>query len=1111
MKRFLNPRVYIALGLVSLAASVLLASAALGLFPDREAAIRDGRITHAEALAGGSIALIVSGDRASLYSLLKFVIKRNPDIESVAVRAADGNILAAAGEHEAYWNGTTRGAVSDTQMKMPIMDGSKRWGQLELRYRPIRPAGLAGLLASPLLRLIAFVIVAGFLPFYFYLGRVLKHLDPSRAVPGRVRAALDTLTEGLLVVDRKQNIVLANEAFANFVGRTPESLVGLQASSLEWLASDGATLPKSDMPWDRALDSGELQSNEFVGLADSNGKIHTFIVNCAPVLSAGGKAGGALVSLDDVTQLEENKVELGKAKEKAEAANRAKSDFLANMSHDIRTPMNAILGFTELLRRGYSKSEKDARKYLETIHSSSKHLLDLINDILDLSKVEAGALDLERITCAPNLLVREVITVLRVKAREKEIFLEFAAEGEIPATIQSDPTYLRRIITNLVGNSLKFTESGGVRVTLKLVDTGGKPQLSFDITDTGIGISPERMDSMFDPFTQADSSVTRKFGGTGLGLTISRRFARAMGGDIVATSVPGEGSTFTVTVDTGSLTGVNMLSPDEATNEDAVADQDEQIRWQFPSASVLVVDDGPENRELVALILADSGLTVEQAENGQVGVDMARAQHFDLILMDMQMPVMDGYTATRTLRDDGLKIPIIALTANVMKEAEIMVMEAGCSGIQAKPINIDLLLQTLADLLGGERVEASEQEAANASGYSATTAPNDPLATLLPSQHSEQQPAGSPIRSRLASIERLWPAVHKFSQRLGEQISALDRAQDAGDFNEIESVAHWLKGAAGTVGYDAFTEPAIRLKQFADASDAQACAEVLAQLHNMAARLEIPGDEPAQPTQSGSTATTSPPEDQPMGSTAPIVSKLAGNIRLVPAVRRFAGRLDEQLGVLDQVARNEDFEEIAALAHWLKGAAGTVGYDAFTEPAIRLEQAAKALDARGCAEELVELHQMAARLVVPGDEPAEPTALASQTQLSSEALAASTAMVFPPDESIISSAPIVSRLAGNKRLVPAVRRFAGRLDEQLGVLDQAVLNHEFVEIAALAHWLKGAAGTVGYDVFTEFAAKLEQQAKAEAESQIHPLVSEIHSLAQRLVVPDDIDDEKFVA
>jgi PAS domain S-box-containing protein len=975
MRRFLNPRFYIALGLVSLAASVLLASSALGLFPDREEAIRAGRISLAEALAGGSIGMIVNDDRASLYSLLKFAINRNPDIKSAAVRAGDGILLATAGDHETYWNATTRGAVSDTQVKMPILDGSKRWGQLELRYLPLRASGLAGLAESPLLRMIAFVMFAGFVPFYFYLGRVLKHLDPSRAVPGRVRAALDTLTEGLLVVDRKQNIVLANEAFATFVGRAPEDLVGTQASSLSWLASDGAELPKIDMPWDRALGTGELQSNEFVGLADTNGKTHTFIVNCAPVLSAGGKAGGALVSLDDVTQLEENKVELGKAKEKAEAANQAKSDFLANMSHDIRTPMNAILGFTELLRRGYSKSEKDARKYLETIHSSSKHLLDLINDILDLSKVEAGALDLERITCAPHLLVREVITVLRVKAREKDISLGFTAEDELPATIQSDPTYLRRIITNLVGNSLKFTETGGVNVTLRLIETDGKPQLSIAISDTGIGISPERMDSMFDPFTQEDSSVTRKFGGTGLGLTISRRFARAMGGDIVASSVPGEGSTFTVTIDTGSLAGVNMLSPEEATNEDEVADQIEQVRWQFPPANVLVVDDGPENRELVALILGDSGLRVAQAENGKIGVDMARAQNFDLILMDMQMPVMDGYTATRTLREDGSKIPIIALTANVMKEAEQKVMDAGCSGIQAKPINIDLLLQTLADLLGGKRIERSAQEQATSSAFTGITASGDAVMQDSAEHQSKAQATSTPIRSRLANVARLRPAVRKFSQRLDEQVSALDRAQEAGDFSELASIAHWLKGAAGTVGYDDFTEPAIQLENSSKASDAQGCAETLAQLHEMAARLEAPGDEPAEPTQiasqtqlgSGAVAASNAMEFSPNGSTEPIVSRLAGNKRLIPAVRRFTGRLDEQLCTLEQAVRNNEFAEIAALAHWLKGAAGTVGYDDFTKPAMQLEQHAKAEDASQILPLVSEIRALSQRIEVPDD------------------------------------------------------------------------------------------------------------------------------------------------
>ncbi len=965
MTRLLNTRVYIAVGLASLVATLLLAAAALGLFPDREAAIRDGRVSLGEALAAGSIAIIAQGDRAALHSFLRFAMQRNPEIESAAVRSIDENLLASVGVHDSQWVKMAGESVSHTQLQVPIMDGSQRWGQLELRYRPIRPAGLAGLWSNPLLQLTVFIGLAGIVAFYLYLGRVLKHLDPSRAVPARVRAALDTLTEGLLVIDRKRNIVLANEAFASFVGRTPESMVGSKASSLPWLDENGVSLTEGAVPWDRALTTGKLQNNAMVRLADAFGKTHTFIVNCAPVLGARGKAGGVLVSLDDVTQLEENKIELGKAKEKAEAASRAKSEFLANMSHDIRTPMNAILGFTELLRRGYGKKETDARKYLETIHSSGKHLLDLINDILDLSKVEAGALEVEQIACAPHLLIHEVVTVLGVKARQKDITLEFNAQGKVPATIHSDPTYLRRIVTNLAGNAIKFTETGGVKLTLRLIEANGRPQIAIDVADTGIGIAPDRLESMFDPFSQADSSVTRRFGGTGLGLTISRRLARAMGGNIVATSEPGCGSTFTVTVDTGSLAGIRMLSPEEVIAESISGESAEQTRWRFPPARVLVVDDGPENRELLKLILGDSGLQVEEAGNGQEALDKARQQRFDLILMDMQMPVMDGFTATRTLRAEGTNIPIIALTANAMKDSEREVLDAGCSGIQTKPINIDGLMQALAQLLDGKRIEDGSRLQASAGAVAAQPSTLQPVA-----EHAD----AGPIRSRLAGVARLRPAVRKFADRLNEQLPLFERARHASDFKELAALAHWLRGAAGTVGYDAFAAPATMLEQQARAGDAAGCASALGRIQEMALRLVVPSEDyvasaaPAVETTQSSPSETSPGDDRP------VVSRLAQNRRLVPAVRRFAGRLEEQLGAFNEAARDRDFAQLAELAHWLKGAAGTVGYDDFTRPAEELEQLAKTEAVSEIQVKLSEIQSLANRLAVP-DEAGEPKVL----------------------------------------------------------------------------------------------------------------------------------------
>jgi signal transduction histidine kinase/DNA-binding NarL/FixJ family response regulator len=634
------------------------------------------------------------------------------------------------------------------------------------------------------------------------------------------------------VIDRRQNVVLANEAIARLLGTTSDALIGTQVSKLAWLGTDGSPVEAEHHPWVQSLSGGTPPSNATIGLRDGESRLRTFIVNCAPVLGAKGRAAGVFISLDDVTQLEENKAELGKAKERAEAANQAKSDFLANMSHDIRTPMNAILGFTELLKRGYGKNGLEARKYLDTIHSSGKHLLELINDILDLSKIEAGHLEVEALTCSPHAIALEVVTVLGVRAREKGVGLELRAEGRIPESITSDPTCLRRIVTNLVGNAIKFTERGAVTVVLRFTSEAGTARLAIDVRDTGIGIAADKLDSVFESFTQADSSVTRRFGGTGLGLTISKRFARALGGDIVVSSEFGKGSTFTVTVDPGVLEGVRMLAQTELAVEPHAVGAGEDARWRFPPARVLVVDDGPENRELLRLVLTETGLQMEEAENGKMALEKSRAAPFDLVLMDMQMPVMDGFTATRHMREDGMKMPIFALTANAMKGAEKDVTEAGCSGILTKPIDIDQLMETLAALLGGTRIAhgamASQARPAD------TTEPSAPVTTAM---------EGPPVRSRLASNRRLRPAVRKFAGRLAEQMAAFEQAYSASDFTQLAQLGHWLKGAAGTVGYDDFTEPAMRLEDAARDGDLRDLGAAMAALRDLTARLEVPPED----------------------------------------------------------------------------------------------------------------------------------------------------------------------------------------------------------------------------------------------------------------------------
>ncbi len=389
-------------------------------------------------------------------------------------------------------------------------------------------------------------------------------------------------------------------------------------------------------------------------------------------------------------------------REQAEAASMAKSEFLANMSHEIRTPMTAILGYTELLADESLPADAPWReRTVSTIRRNGEHLLAIINDILDISTIEAGKMTLEPRAVSPLAVIQQVATLLTPRASEHGIELKTNLHDSVATTVRTDPVRLRQIVMNLVGNAIKFTEHGSVTISGYAVESIGGRELVIDVTDTGIGMSPKQVGRLFGAFTQADTSTTRRFGGTGLGLRISRRLAQLLGGDVTVTSSPGVGSRFSLRIaaaraDADTAATPNLAAAGVVAGEPARPATVGTVAAGAPLAGrrILLVDDGVDNQRLIGFHLKRAGADVMIAEHGKQALEMVAAgPAFDLILMDMQMPVMDGYTAVAELRRQGLTTPVIALTAHAMSGDREKCIQAGCSKYATKPVDRVALIE----------------------------------------------------------------------------------------------------------------------------------------------------------------------------------------------------------------------------------------------------------------------------------------------------------------------------------------------------------------------------------------------------------------------------------
>ena len=814
----LSTRFYIALALSSIVTCLLVIGLAFQVLPDRRA----DQIRNMNLLADNlstSLSVLVASNR---YNEMATVAQSMMAAETPSPRGA----LVRHGERRVLYTPDDFDESATESLSRAVYQGGSMWAAIEIDFNPMA-FNVAGLFSVSHVHLqVAAVSALCFLIFYTFLGRVLKQLDPSQAIPERVQSTFDALVECLMLLDKHGEIRMVNQSLEALSGRSSDTLLGQPSTSITWRNEAGEAVAAPDLPW---ANTAKPRSGERLCVATADGVINSYMVNCSAIAGEDGSVSGTLVSLNDVTELERIQGALRDQTEKAEIASQAKSDFLSNMSHEIRTPLTAVLGFADVMKSSAFSTDARYQQYLDTISRSGNHLMTLINDILDLSKVEAGKLEVEQVPVNPCLVLLDVEELLREKAEAKSIGLASTLDGAIPCEVSSDPVRFKQIITNLVGNAIKFTEEGAVSITASY--DASRELLSVSVADSGIGMTPDQASNVFQEFSQADTSTTRRFGGTGLGLSISKRLANAMGGDIAVSSEYGSGSVFTTTIRAAVLSDSVFEDLDAVREAQRHAAARASAMPVFDGEPVLVADDAEENRILLTVLLEERGLDVTTVENGQLAVDALNAGSFDLVLSDLQMPVLDGYGLVSAARSSGHTLPIVALTADAMKGMREKVVSAGFSDYLTKPVDLAALNGVLQQYLTVDHhVTAQDTSADESHSVSQDAAVAD------------QQPPDAPdVEVDLCGLntknERIRTIVDKFVAEHAETVDRLSTYLECSEIEDARMLAHRIKGTSGSMGFMAISEVAAEIEQLLLAGDVTSAVTQMPRLHRLQPRV----------------------------------------------------------------------------------------------------------------------------------------------------------------------------------------------------------------------------------------------------------------------------------